>query len=542
MAILVTGGTGFIGREVVKELAKRGEEVIIIGRHEPRGELTEIARFVKGDISVREHVENVFKEYHPEGVIHLAAMLSLMCESDPWTCHKVNFTGTYNILEAARIFNVEKIAYASSLASMIHPDSSPVITDIDIQRPRLLYGISKVYGELMGLYYNHKFGIDFRAVRYPEVIGPGVKHPGIAQCIPWAIEHALRGEPYSLWLPENAKVPIMYYKDAARAIVDLYYAPEERIRIRTYNVVGLEVIVKDFVNELKELIPGAKIDIQPDPEILRALGDVKIERVDDSGARKEWGWKPKYKTIKDIIEAFRMELDKKGTTGTYMGKFEKERASIFQPNKDYSSLEFKRAPTGGMDTGTTEQIPSAFKEALNDPKQIATLVWYGVFGWKERTGVKGNALKMARLLFEREKEAVRHMDPRNLKTMMAQVIVGKLGTRFAQFGVEAILHDLSWLKTWFYNEPLPPCIRTALENGCICQSPWSSEMWYEPERRNCDGRELSAFVSLAYDAVIELIRHMGGDTNVVPEEARRRAEAVREGLRRECFGGGQDSG
>ncbi|WP_167891871.1 SDR family NAD(P)-dependent oxidoreductase [Thermococcus sp. MAR1] len=308
MAILVTGGTGFIGREVVKELAKRGEEVIIIGRREPQGELKEIARFVKGDISIRGHVENAFKEYHPDGVIHLAAMLSLMCESDPWTCHEVNFTGTYNILEAARLFNVEKIAYASSLASMIHPDSSPIIADTSVQRPRLLYGISKVYGELMGLYYNHKFGIDFRAVRYPEVIGPGVKHPGIAQCIPWAIEHALKGEPYSLWLPGEAKVPIMYYKDAARAIVELYYAPEERIKTRTYNVVGLEVVVKDFAEELKELIPGAEIDIKPDPEILRALGNVKIERVDDSGARKEWGWKPKYSTVSSIVAAFKKEL------------------------------------------------------------------------------------------------------------------------------------------------------------------------------------------------------------------------------------------
>jgi len=308
MTVIVTGGSGFIGREVVRLLLKRGEEVVILDKREPQGEVKEGAEFVRGDVSIREHVFNAVAEFRPEGVVHLAAVLSLMCESDPWTCHRVNFEGTYNVLEASRTFGVEKVAFSSSLAAVIHPDSEPVVKDTSVQRPRLLYGVSKVYGELMGLYYHHRFGLDFRAVRYPEVIGPGVKHLGIAQCIPWAIEHALRGEPYSLWLPAEAKVPVMYYRDAARAIVELYYAPADSMKTRTYNVVGLEIVVGEFVEELKRRIPGAEIDVKPDPKIISSIGDVKIERVDDTNARREWGWEPEYKTIGDVIEAFRREV------------------------------------------------------------------------------------------------------------------------------------------------------------------------------------------------------------------------------------------
>ncbi len=311
MTILVTGGTGLIGREVVKQLSKKGERVIVLDITSLPPDLKDLAEPVKGDIRVWNHVVNAVNNYKPNAIFHLAALLSLMCEEDPWAGYETNFQGTYNVLEAARMFNVEKVLFSSSLVASVCPEAGSIITDFTVQRPRVLYGISKVFGELMGGYYTTKFGIDFRAVRYPEVIGPGVKHPGVAQCIPWAIEHALKKEPFTIWLPKDARVPLMYYKDAAKALIDLYYAPQENIKTRVYNVVGLELTVGEFVQELKKVIPDADVNIKPSADIMRMLGGVKIEKVDDSRAREEWGWRSRYDSINLVIKEFKRELEEK---------------------------------------------------------------------------------------------------------------------------------------------------------------------------------------------------------------------------------------
>jgi nucleoside-diphosphate-sugar epimerase len=170
-----------------------------------------------------------------------------------------------------------------------------------------MYGVTKLFGELMGRFYNKKFDLDFRAVRFPPIISPGVKTMAVAQCIPWSIEHAAKGEPYDLWLEPTFKVGILYYKDAARALTMVHDAPREKITTMCYNVAGDYLSsMQEFVDTIKKHISGAEIGFNPDPDIMKALGS-EVPPMDDSKAREEWNWEARY-ILDAMIEDFIKEL------------------------------------------------------------------------------------------------------------------------------------------------------------------------------------------------------------------------------------------
>lgn len=196
MATLVTGGTGFIGAEVARVLAKRGEKIVVFDINDRKTLLKGVedkVTIVKGDVSNYSHVLNVVKNYHIEVIYHLASMLSLPSDADPWSSFRVNAQGTFQVLEAARILGVKKVIFSSTLGTYGMDIRESVIDDYTLQRPILFYGCTKVFSELMGRFYKRKFGLDFRGVRYPAISGPGVKTPGVVQYNAWAIEEACKG-------------------------------------------------------------------------------------------------------------------------------------------------------------------------------------------------------------------------------------------------------------------------------------------------------------------------------------------------------------
>ena len=188
------------------------------------------------------------------------------------------------------------------------------IDDRTIQRPSSFYGVSKTFGELLGRFYHRKFGLDFRGVRLPSVVGPGARTAHMSIYNAWAIEYAIKGLSYVLECEPETRVPALYYKDAARALTTLSNAEPERILTRIYNIAGISppFSARELVEVIEERLPDARLTFKPDPDIVELLRELGSLRINDECARAEWGWQVAYpldELVDDFIEEFRRNRD-----------------------------------------------------------------------------------------------------------------------------------------------------------------------------------------------------------------------------------------
>ena len=310
MNTLITGGTGFIGAEVARVLARNGERPIVFDINDRKTLLKGVedrVTVVRGDVSNYSHVFNVVKQHNIDVIYHLGSMLSLPSDADPWSSFRVNAQGTFHVLEAARILGVKKVIFSSTLATYGIDIRESVIDDYTLQRPTLFYGCTKVFSELMGRFYKRKFGLDFRGVRYPAIIGPGVKTPGIVQYNAWAIEEAFKGNPFKIWVTPNTRCAAMYYKDAALSIVKCAEAPLGKIKMAVYIVGGLYFSAQELVDTIKKFIPKANLEFDPDMEKVEIIERLS-KPIDTRLAREELGLIDQYpidRTNEDFIKELR---------------------------------------------------------------------------------------------------------------------------------------------------------------------------------------------------------------------------------------------
>lgn len=312
MSLLITGGTGFIGAGLARKLVEKGEDVVLFDiapRIERVADIKDKVKVVQGDLKVWPEVLNVVKENNIEGIFHLGAMLSVPSEENPWASFQTNAAGTMYVLEAARLFGVRRVVFAST-GGTYGLGTTGVITDETPQRPISMYGIGKLYGELLGRFYRRKFDLDFRCIRYWSVIGPGVRTMAISQFASWMVESAALGKPFECFVAEDVALAVTYFKDAVRATEMLYDAPKEQIKTICYNVAGtspaqsakrLELVIKKF-------IPDAKITYKPDPLVMEIFRSMKRKVIDDSRAREEWGWEPLHTNLEKIVSDFIQEV------------------------------------------------------------------------------------------------------------------------------------------------------------------------------------------------------------------------------------------
>jgi threonine 3-dehydrogenase len=303
MAILITGGSGFIGLELSKIHLGKGHEVILFDIAPPEKGKEGGATFVKGNISDWAEVLNVVRDWNVEHVFHLAAMLSAQCEANPWAAIQVNGLGIYHILEASRLFGVKKVIFTSSMGAYGAVPGG-IVNDETVQRPPIMYGVTKVFGELLGLYYNRRFGIDFRGIRFPQLVGPHIKSEGYGQYNPKMIESALKGIPFEAWVSEETSIPIMYIKDAIRSLIDLFEAHGNKIKTRIYNVGQIlpSPTAGELLEELHKHFQKASISFKPDPKAMEVLKSIP-RQLDDQNARVEWDWSIRY-GLKEMVEDF----------------------------------------------------------------------------------------------------------------------------------------------------------------------------------------------------------------------------------------------
>ena len=309
MTILITGGCGFIGDQLAKKFAGRGNKIVLFDKTvtEENAINDPLITTIKGDVTNFHEILNVVKQYKPDCIFHLAAILSGVSESNPWGSININALGTYHVLEAARLFNCGKIVFSSSMGSYT-VDRDTIVDEQTKQTPQLIYGVTKVFGELLGLYYQRKFGIDFRGIRFPQLIGPNVKTFGFGQYNPWMIEAAIKGETFDVWAPEDTILPLLYIKDAIRSLIMLYDADEANLKTRVYNIGQIlpAPTAADMANEVRKYFPNAEINFKPDPAAEIGLATIP-KRIKGDVAEQEWGWHVKYNladTVKDFINSY----------------------------------------------------------------------------------------------------------------------------------------------------------------------------------------------------------------------------------------------
>jgi nucleoside-diphosphate-sugar epimerase len=309
MTSLITGGTGFIGSELAKRLLKRGEEVVLFDiapRYENIESIKNNVTVLKGDLANWSEVLNSVKEHGINKIFHLGAMLSIPSDANPWAAYRVNANGTMHILEAARLFDVDKVIFTSSNA--VYAGYTGPIDESTVQKPNGMYALTKLFGELLGRFYIKKFGIDLRVIRYPTVVGLGAKTKHMSQYMAWMIEYSLANKPFEVWVEEDTRNPCIYYKDAANALIMLHDAPKENIKTLIYNLAGISLTAREFVNTVEKHIPNSQIKFKPDPVAVSLLGK-GIGKIDDSCARDEWGWKLEF-GIDEMIDDMKSEYKK----------------------------------------------------------------------------------------------------------------------------------------------------------------------------------------------------------------------------------------
>lgn len=298
--MLITGGTGFIGAEIVRQLLTEGDadEIHVAHRRETFERIADLRDDValhRIDLADGAAVAELVATTSPDVIFHFGAVLTGPGEANPQLAIEVNALGTYALLEAARVHSVRQVVFASSIGSYGSDIATRTVDDRTIQRPLTVYGVTKVLGEHLGSYYKRRFGLDFRGLRYPSIVGPGVSTPSVVQYTSWMIEESAKGNAFTAVVSPEFAVPLMYYKDAARAAIALSRAPLEDISTVNYLVDGPEPTptAAQLAAAIRVHLPEAQITFDPDAEV-QAYLDEAIRPIDDGRARAEWGWSPAY--------------------------------------------------------------------------------------------------------------------------------------------------------------------------------------------------------------------------------------------------------
>lgn len=313
--ILVTGATGQIGSELTLALRERyGNENVVAAGHKrkPSEELLNSGPFEIIDCGTISTVEKVVKKYKIDAIYHLAAILSAVAEAKPKLAWDVNINGLCNILDIAHEHGCA--VFTPSSIGAFGPNTPKDNTPQDtIQRPNTMYGVTKVAGELLCDYYNKKFGVDTRGVRFPGIISY-VTLPG-GGTTDYSVEifyEALKHRRYTCYLKPDTYMDMMYMPDAIKAAIDIMEAdPKKLLHRNAFNVTAMSFAPEKIANEIKRYIPDFVIEYNIDP-VRQAIADSWPNKMDDSAAREEWGWKPSYglaSMTKDMLEKLSKKLE-----------------------------------------------------------------------------------------------------------------------------------------------------------------------------------------------------------------------------------------
>jgi threonine 3-dehydrogenase len=237
-------------------------------------------------------VEEVLRKHRPAAVLHLAAMLSGRCEQDRSRGWRVNADGTFRMLDLALRGGVNQFLFSSTVAAFGGSLPNPLPDDAP-QWPDGLYGVTKVLGERLGVYYHRRHGLDFRCVRFPITVSPFAA-PGAASALAsQAFIKGVRTGRFTFAARPDTPLALVYAQDAVRALAQLLAAPAERLTRRVYNIHAMTVTPRQIAAAIRDRLPRVEIDFVPDPSVADLLASWP-GTIDDAPAQADWGWRPDF--------------------------------------------------------------------------------------------------------------------------------------------------------------------------------------------------------------------------------------------------------
>ena len=308
---IVIGAFGQIGSELVPTLQKYfgKENVVAVGHSHIPQNFDGIVE--KGSVLKPTSIVNLIDKYQINILINLASFLSVKSENDPEGAFQTNLLGLKNTLDIAKEKNL-KVFWPSSIAVFgptTPKDQTPQETIIE---PTTMYGVTKRAGELLCQYYFLKWGVDVRSLRYPGLLD--YKTPpsaGTTEYAKYIFYEGIKNNFYTCPLKEDTMLPMMYMEDAVEATIQIITAQKEKIKIRTsYNIASFSFSPKMIAEELRKYLPNFKIDYKIDPQIQK-IADSWPNSIDDSKAREDWEWKPKFsfeETIKIMFKNIKQKI------------------------------------------------------------------------------------------------------------------------------------------------------------------------------------------------------------------------------------------
>lgn len=304
--ILVIGACGQLGTELVESLRTiyGDSNVIASDIRQSEHAVFKQGPFENLDILDKNRLSEILTKYQPKQVYHLAALLSATAEAKPKLGWTLNMDGLFNVLDAAVDFKIGKVYWPSSIA--VFGPGTPInhTPQNCVMDPNTIYGISKLAGERYCEYYFQKRGVDVRSLRYPGLIGHKSDPGGGTTDYAVSIYHdALQTGVHNCFLKDNTELPMLYMPDALKATLDIMHAPAEQIKIRSsYNLAGMSFSPAEITAAIQQYIPNFKTEYNPDSR--QAIADSWPNSIDDTEARKDWGWKPDFdldKMTKDML-------------------------------------------------------------------------------------------------------------------------------------------------------------------------------------------------------------------------------------------------
>lgn len=324
--VLITGAGGEIGHGLISRLAETGSTSVVTLDLNPleSSQARLVQREFTGSITDARLLDRILSEFEISTVFHLAALLSTRSEFTPVTAHQVNVEGTLDLLEfsqreAESHGRPVTFLYPSSIAAYGLPDlqikgSAGRVKEDEFNTPRTMYGCNKLYCEQLGRYYARFYKqlaaetqsgrVDFRAVRFPGLISAvTVPSGGTSDYAPEMIHAAAKGEPYACFVRPDTRIPFMAMPDGVDALLALARAPRSQVPQLVYNVGAFAPTADEVRAEVLQAFPAASITYHVDAK-RQGIVDSWPEDVDDTAARRDWGFAPKY----NFESAFRRYL------------------------------------------------------------------------------------------------------------------------------------------------------------------------------------------------------------------------------------------